>query len=202
MSGILDIVMSNIAHYKKHIMYRLSLYYKLLNHNIDPEETPWWHEITDGIILGAVPLKNYHHDKILAEDENVGHIISVVQDFEITTDTFLSEPVRPCDWQERGVQQVILDTADFNAVSLHNIRHGVAILEEKVDESKSSGKKIYLHCKAGHSRSNTIMICYLIKTRNMTICEAFNFVKSIRPTVGLNDDQYNAVLDYYIDEDK
>lgn len=50
-----------------------------------------------------------------------------------------------------------------------------------IEENKD--KKILIHCYMGASRSASIVIYYLTKKHNMTIDEAFKFLKEKRPTV-------------------
>lgn len=50
----------------------------------------------------------------------------------------------------------------------------------------SNGGKIYIHCAMGVSRSATIVIAYLIRHRNMSFDEAYQWVKDRRSWIRPN----------------
>lgn len=56
----------------------------------------------------------------------------------------------------------------------------------------SQGGSTYVHCKAGRGRSTTIVLCYLIKYRNMTPEAALDHARSVRPRVLLAPSQWQA----------
>jgi atypical dual specificity phosphatase len=43
-----------------------------------------------------------------------------------------------------------------------------------------------VHCQAGISRSVTFVLAYLMARKNLTLCEAFQLVKGVRPCAGPN----------------
>lgn len=55
------------------------------------------------------------------------------------------------------------------------------------------GGSTYVHCKAGRGRSTTIVLCFLIKYRNMTPETALDHARSVRPRVLLAPAQWEAV---------
>ena len=63
------------------------------------------------------------------------------------------------EWEKCGVQQHWFETVDFQPPSLTCIHQGLEI----IDQVKSSGKSVYVHCKAGKGRSAVVTTCYLIK---------------------------------------
>jgi atypical dual specificity phosphatase len=54
------------------------------------------------------------------------------------------------------------------------------------------GGSTYVHCKAGRGRSTTIVLCFLIKYRNMTPEAALDHARSVRPRVLLAPAQWEA----------
>jgi len=78
-----------------------------------------------------------------------------------------------------------LPTPDHTAPSLHNVRIGIAALEEMLRE----GRKVYIHCKNGHGRAPTFYAAYLILKRHLTMEQAWNIVKTSRPEAHLDDVQ-------------
>lgn len=51
-----------------------------------------------------------------------------------------------------------------------------------IEKAISSGGCVLVHCNAGISRSATIVLAYLIKHNNMSLNDAFNFLRSKRPS--------------------
>jgi protein-tyrosine phosphatase len=52
-----------------------------------------------------------------------------------------------------------------------------------IKEAIDAGGKVLVHCWAGVSRSATITIAYMMRIHNMTLGDAFNFVKSKRAII-------------------
>jgi len=62
----------------------------------------------------------------------------------------------------------------------------IDIMEVLIDFIEKTNGKVLVHCQHGISRSSTIVMAYLMKTRNMTNVEAFELVKAKRPIVDPN----------------
>ena len=77
-----------------------------------------------------------------------------------------------------GVEQVRLHVKDDNQDSL--LPH----LDEAVkliDQHLSQGSTVVVHCQAGISRSPAVIMAYLIRFKGMTVEEALEVVKRVRP---------------------
>ena len=199
MNIVPNVVYDNYYYYKKFFMYKVSLYKKMIENYYNPTSFPWWNEIIDGIILGAIPLKNYKHDDILIQTENVKYILTILNTFEIETITYISQPVTPEHWVENDVIQKIINSNDFEPLRLDDIIKGVSFIEDSLGQMKNNNedKKIYVHCKAGHGRSAIIVIAYLIKNHGMTPTDAHTFTKSKRSTINLRQAQYDTLVEYH-----
>lgn len=199
MNKVINTVYNNYFYYRKYLIYKISLYYKLLEHYYNPTYSTWWSEIIDGIILGAIPLKNYKHNEILVNTENVKYILTILDQFELETITYISKPVKPEDWIECNVSQKIINSSDFKPLKIHDIHDGVLFLEKCINEIKQNKdeRKIYVHCKAGHGRSAIIVIAYLMKNHGMNLEAAHEFTRNKRNTINLNNSQYNSLNEYY-----
>ena len=120
-------------------------------------------------IQGAIPLKSNSTsggqgrlDLIpndLPTKFNVGGVISVNQEFERVVTLSFDE------WQAKDVELLKVDCADFNfAPSREDLIRAATFMDTKI----SDGKSVYVHCKAGRTRSATIVAAYLILHQNHT----------------------------------
>ena len=68
--------------------------------------------------------------------------------------------------EELGVQQVLLRCCRILSESLFSAsterEDGADRLEDWIDEARLRDKKVYVHCRAGKSRSVTIVLGYLL----------------------------------------
>jgi protein-tyrosine phosphatase len=58
---------------------------------------------------------------------------------------------------------------------------------DKIDYYITLGKRVYVHCVHGKSRSPAIIIYYLMKYKNFTYDQAFEKILSIRPIISMNN---------------
>lgn len=64
------------------------------------------------------------------------------------------------EWHAAGAEQLRLSTVDLTGVpSLENLHRGV----EFALKYREQGSSVYVHCKAGRSRSATLVAAYLIR---------------------------------------
>ncbi|XP_019614287.1 PREDICTED: protein phosphatase Slingshot homolog 1-like [Branchiostoma belcheri] len=72
---------------------------------------------------------------------------------------------------------------------------------EYIEKAKRMGSKCLVHCKMGVSRSASTVIAYAMKEYNMTMQDAYNYVKSIRSCIKPNSafmqqlEEYQGILD-------
>ena len=55
---------------------------------------------------------------------------------------------------------------------------------------------VYVHCKAGRTRSATLVGCYLMETQGFGVEEAVQRMKEIRPHILLHNKQWEALRTY------
>jgi atypical dual specificity phosphatase len=59
-------------------------------------------------------------------------------------------------------------------------------LTDRIHENLQQGKKTLVHCYVGRSRSATIILAYLMKYKQMSLREAFHYLRSRRHIIGPN----------------
>lgn len=147
----------------------------------------WYNRVDQWVVVGGLPI--WSVAKQLVAEENVKAVVSLTQDFE-TKDFTPSEQ----EWKEMGVEQLQVSTVDFTGTpSQDKIRLAVDFIMRHRKQNHS----VYVHCKAGRTRSVTIVACYLIQANQWTPEEAVDFVKSKRPHIWLREKQLKSVAEFF-----
>ncbi|KAL3833071.1 hypothetical protein ACJIZ3_007807 [Penstemon smallii] len=159
-----------------------TLLYNVLRNKIQTEFR-WWDRVDEFVLLGAVPFPT---DVPRLKALGVGGVVTLNEPYETLVTTSL--------YHDHEIEHLVIPTRDYLfAPSLGDICQAV----EFIHGNALCGKTTYVHCKAGRGRSTTIVLCYLVKHRQMTPEAAFKYVRSIRPRVLLASSQWKAVQDYY-----
>jgi len=69
-------------------------------------------------------------------------------------------------------------------------------IADKIHETQKSGGKTLVHCVAGVSRSASLCIAYLMKYDNMSLRDAYEYVKERRPIIRPNNGFFRQLIDY------
>ncbi|CAD5113255.1 DgyrCDS2433 [Dimorphilus gyrociliatus] len=147
-------------------------YYPTLLFNVLREKfgvTKWYHAIDDTVILGALPFRNVA--KKLITEYNIKGVVSMNELYEMK---FFC-PTKN-EWSNMGVEQINLPTIDYSVPSLTDIRKGVDFINHKRDEKST----VYVHCKAGRTRSATLVAAYLCNRYNYSPEEAVEEIRKKR----------------------
>ncbi|XP_031099177.1 putative dual specificity protein phosphatase DSP8 [Ipomoea triloba] len=159
-----------------------TLLYNVVRNRIQTEFR-WWDWIDEFVLLGAVPFPS---DVKRLKKLGVCGVVTLNEPYETLVPTSL--------YRAQGIHNLVLPTRDYMfAPSLTNISQAV----EFIHENASSGQRTYVHCKAGRGRSTTIVLCYLVRYKQMTPTDAYEYVKAIRPRVLLASSQWKAVQEFY-----
>ncbi|RUP47470.1 hypothetical protein BC936DRAFT_145699, partial [Jimgerdemannia flammicorona] len=84
-----------------------------------------------------------------------------------------------------GLQQefVYKKIAARDTVEMRNVERCLREAVEFIDEAKRNHDPIYVHCKAGKSRSVTAVLAYLISVERWTLKRAYRHVTKMRPGI-------------------
>ena len=143
--------------------------------------------IVPGVWLGALPRSAAEVRAIVAECK-LGGVVTLNQDWEMPG---RGATTTVAEMAAEGLETCWLDTPDFAAVSLADLRRGAAFVHRIVsggqqpgDQQQGSaggpGRGVYVHCNGGRGRSTSVVLAYLIRHHNMDTLSAFLFTREKR----------------------
>lgn len=169
----------------KWLLYQITLAYGYVRNKIFPNAWPAYNKITDGLYLGRLPMKNAL-DHFTLKNEGIDTVISVVEKFENHTTSLAGAPVSPEEWKALGIQHYQIETQDFKPLSVESFEKAIHYIQ--------SGKKVYVHCKAGRGRSAAVVVAYLVQAKTCgSVEEAVAYVQSKRPHITLAKDKIESI---------
>lgn len=161
-----------------------SLFYNVVMSKVSSRN--WYDRVDDNVIVGALPFKSDMEK--LVKTEKVKAVVSLCQGHE--TKRFVANKE---DWEANGVDFLNLPTVDYSSPSTADIETGVEFIQKYADQ----GDTVYVHCKAGRTRSVTLVGCYLIQKKRWTPSNSKHFLEEKRPHVVLQDLHFRAMYRYY-----
>jgi atypical dual specificity phosphatase len=153
---------------------------------LDPEHFPYRSQITDQIILSALPLES---DLDALRALNIRRVISVTEECEVREPNLFGQPITPEKWREIGADHHFFETPDCRENTVEQINSAVDLMFE----TTSRGGRVLVHCMAGRGRSPTLVAAYLMKYRNLPVNTAFYDVAERRPQCAPNDAQRESL---------
>ncbi|KAF6105744.1 protein tyrosine phosphatase mitochondrial 1 [Phyllostomus discolor] len=98
------------------------------------------------------------------------------------------------EWRQVGVEQLRLSTVDMTGIpTLANLQKGVQFALKY----QSLGQSVYVHCKAGRSRSATMVAAYLIQVHNWSPEEAIGAITRIRSHIHVRPGQLEILKEFH-----
>lgn len=167
------------------IAFYPTLYFNMLMSKVSSRA--WYNRIDETVVLGALPLQ--HYCSKLVEEENIKGVVSLNEEWEMKG-TMPTEQ----EWKDLGVEQLKLPTVDYTGTpSQENIQKAVQF----ISKFRCRQESVYVHCKAGRTRSTTIVACYLVYKNKWTPEEAVDFIKTKRPHIWLRDKQLKSIHTFF-----
>ncbi|CAK1583976.1 unnamed protein product [Parnassius mnemosyne] len=184
-------------------MFARVTFYPTLLYNVLMEKVTsrrWYDRIDDHVILGALPFQSM--TKQLIEEENVKGVVSMNETYELKI--FSNDAEK---WREHGVEFLQLATTDiFEAPDQDKLFEGVRFINRFLPVGSKLGiagnvdsvghvscGRVYVHCKAGRTRSATLVGCYLMLKNGWSPEEAVEYMRSKRPHILLHTKQWQAL---------
>ncbi|XP_041969893.1 phosphatidylglycerophosphatase and protein-tyrosine phosphatase 1 [Aricia agestis] len=184
-------------------MFARVTFYPTLLYNVVMEKVTsrrWYDRIDDNVILGALPFQGM--TKQLIEEENIKGVVSMNETYELKI--FSNDGEK---WRQHGVEFLQLATTDiFEAPDQDKLYEGVRFINRflplggklrsvPLDEGQGRVEQgtVYVHCKAGRTRSATLVGCYLMLKNGWSPNEAVEYMRSRRPHILLHTKQWQAL---------
>ena len=138
------------------------------------------------------PVSKFHFCFQLIDQENIKGVVSMNESYELKLFSNMSE-----EWAALGVPNFLqLATTDiFEAPSVEKLANGVKFINGVLEQNPDSS--VYVHCKAGRTRSATLVGCYLMAKNDISPEEAVDIMKQKRPHVLLHSKQWEAMRNYH-----
>lgn len=122
---------------------------------------------------------------------NVSAVVSMNENYELK---LLSQTKD--EWASRGVRFLQLPVVDiFDSPPVDMMAEGVDFINGSVALSPDSS--VYVHCKAGRTRSATLVACYLVEKYRLAPEEAVELIRSKRPYILLSSKQLQTIQQFH-----
>ena len=164
------------------IVYYPTLLYGILRQT---ESRHWYDRIDNRIVLGALPL--HKKAKQIVEKENIGGVITLNENYETR---FLCATTE--QWNSMNVKHLKIPTVDFNNAPTMGQIHAALRFIDDVDDAKS----VYVHCKAGRSRSSVVVLCYVMAKYGHTVKNSIDMVKQKRSHIVLGSEHMKRLEEF------
>ncbi|XP_058792940.1 phosphatidylglycerophosphatase and protein-tyrosine phosphatase 1 isoform X3 [Phymastichus coffea] len=176
-----------------------SLFYNIFMERVSSRR--WYDRIDETVILGALPFRSM--TKQLLEEENVKGVVSMNEDYELWLLSNTAE-----DWNKHNVKFLQLSTTDiFEAPCQEKLKRGVNFINQfrilkMHNKQNEKMPTVYVHCKAGRTRSATLVGCYLMMKHGWTPEETVDYMRSKRQHILIHKPQWQALRIFYDNEIK
>lgn len=162
------------------------------------QQSDWnnYDQIVPRVFLGRLPSKNN-----VTLPESVGMVVSVVEPYELSSNIMIDK-YTPAELKDNNIKQLVIRIKDTTAdTSICEVYNAVVEIKQFLDDHPE--KDVYIHCKAGRSRSAMLLVVFLsmfgdeygLKINNQdpesNVMESINFIADKRPHITINPDQTN-----------
>merc|ERR1712001_182930 len=132
----------------------------------------WWDRIDKNMVLGALPFRGETSTKLIQE-ENIKGVVSMNETYELKLFSNTAT-----EWEKLGMKHFLQ----------------LAINDIIANDPEAS---VYVHCKAGRTRSATLVGCYLMAKNGISPEEAVEVMRTNRPHILLHSKQWQALREFH-----
>jgi atypical dual specificity phosphatase len=139
----------------------------------------WWDVIDEHFSLGGALMFD---DIERLQRQGIGAVMNLCAERQDDLDRLA----------EARMEYLWLPVIDICAPTFAQIFHGMQWIERQLH----AGRAIYIHCAAGIGRSATMLACWYIYARGMSVYEALRFLKARHPQVALTRRQLRRLHEF------
>ncbi len=128
-------------------------------------------------------------DKLVAS--GVAALVSLVEEYELR-ECWRSYSELESTLREKNILHYRLPTPDGGAP---NLEEACRLIQE-LKEVESSGGRVVFHCYGGQGRTGTMIIAYLVLTKNIDINYATSLLRRANPCAGPSTEEQYYFIEY------
>lgn len=170
------------------LLFYATIGYTWLRYQLQPYKFRWYDRVDENVVLGALPFRSMVEQ--LKVDENIGGVVCCNEQYELDA---LAEIARKRDWEDANIAYHHIPMRDFTGCASTS---DLQLALKFMSQITSNGKSIYVHCKAGRSRSASVAVCYLMHQYDFTQEKAINTIKNIRPRIVIYRALYEMINEW------
>jgi protein-tyrosine phosphatase len=138
--------------------------------------------ILKNLFLGSA---NDAYDFLFLKRNNIQLIVNVTKDIKIDYDGLGFDYIK--------VIRIPIDDIDTETLNQNNaLDEALSTMKKYIDENKG----VLVHCRAGVSRSASVVLAYLMKYYNIDFNQAFDYLRSKRPIISPNAGFITQLLNF------
>jgi len=142
---------------------------------------------------GIIKQTTLINDNLFLGGETSSKNKATLKEFNIQVIVNVSNNVECVFEKEKGYIYKVIPIADVPTAKISSYFDETT---QFIHTHITNGKNVLVHCKAGASRSATMVIAYLMKYNNLTLKEAFLLVKERRKLVHPNIGFWKQLVEY------
>ena len=139
----------------------------------------WWDVIDEHIFLGGALMFD---DLERLRGQGVQAVVNLCAERRDNQSTL----------QAAGIDYLWLPVFDSFPPSIEQIVQGLAW----IDEHMQAQRTVYIHCAAGVGRSATLLACWYVYAKGLSVPQVLRFLKTRRPQVTLTRRQIRRVQEF------
>ena len=107
----------------------------------------YWTKVDDVVYLGCAPMEIFNHPTELNK-LGVEGVVNMCYEY----------PGPVASYDKLGMKQLRMEVVDHEEPSVEQLKLAVSF----ISSYKQKGRKVYVHCKAGHGRGAAVALAWLI----------------------------------------
>lgn len=173
---------------------RLSI---LIRCALQPKKYTYWTKLTDGIYVGAMPLKDKGHLEAISKFAQA--VLYICEDLEIKPPSsqigkaIFGVPVKPEEWRCNGIYFQQKKSPDLEPIPLKILKEAVTFVVQTVLEEK---KTVYINCSGGRGRGAIVAIASMVIIYKSELARVIQYVENARPQVTLSQLQRDCLSNF------